>query len=275
MSSCRSGIKEKTRSAPMPSVEPNKEGEPDLPGDNKLCEPVDEFYGFAGDERKWITMPERGRVRDLSHIATDADAESGPTTWEGKLMTLTQVVEQSRPQFLRLAQRITNSREEAEDVVQEALLKAFKNLAQFRGDSKMGTWLFAIVQNTGREWMRKQRGRVYMSLEFARNSDDDALVDDIQEPGRNPEQLCECLELDRLVRSEIDKLCSVSKCAIRMCCLDELSNLDAANALGVSVCTIKSRIFHGKRTLKRALRGARANEMKYRPNLSGCLAIHE
>jgi RNA polymerase sigma-70 factor (ECF subfamily) len=184
---------------------------------------------------------------------TAQDVESGASSWDGKLVTFTQVAEQRRAQLLWQAQRLTNSREEAEDVVQESLLKAFKNLPQFRGESQMGTWLCVIVQNTGREWLRKRKGRVYLPLEHTRNRDDDLLTYDPPDPGRNPEQCCEREEMDNILLSEINKLNSVCKRAIQMCAIEQLSHHEVSKALGVNVFTIKSRIFHGKRMLKRAI----------------------
>jgi DNA-directed RNA polymerase specialized sigma24 family protein len=59
--------------------------------------------------------------------------------------------------------------------------------------------------------------------------------------------------MDSILLTEIDELNSVCKRAIQMCALEELSLLEVANALGVNVITIKSRIFHGKQMLKRAI----------------------
>jgi RNA polymerase sigma-70 factor, ECF subfamily len=190
---------------------------------------------------------------DMSSTMTVSGVKSGPAVREGKLERFMQVAEQRRAQLLWYAQRFTNNREEAEDIVQEALLKAFKNLPQFRGESHMGTWLYVIVQNAGREWLRNRKGKTYLPLEYVRNRDDEPLVLDLPDPGRNPEQFCERREMERILLSEIDKLNSVCKRAIQMCALEELSHLEAANVLGVNVFTMKSRIFHGKRMLKRAI----------------------
>lgn len=196
-------------------------------------------------------LPEGIELEETLAPASAADAESWPSIWDGKLTVFLQVAQQRRAQLLRLANRFANSRDEAEDIVQEALLKAFKNLSQFRGESQMGTWLGVIVLNAGREWIRKRRGRVFLPLEGARDKDDDPFVFDLPDPGRDPEQSCEHREMESILLSEIDELNSVCKSAIRMCTLDGLSHVEAANALGVNVLTIKSRIFHAKRMLKR------------------------
>lgn len=191
-----------------------------------------------------------GLEQVLSPVSA-ANAESGPSAWDGKLAVFLQVTQQRRAQLLRLANRFANSREEAEDIVQEALLKAFKHLPEFRGESQMSSWLGVIVLNAGREGLRKRKGRVFLPLEYVRNGDDDPTVFDLPDPGRDPEQSYAHREMENILLSEIDELNSVSKTAIRMCALDGLSHVEAANALGVNVLTIKSRIFHGKRMLKR------------------------
>lgn len=66
---------------------------------------------------------------------TSADLESVQSAWDCKVVTLLQIAEQRRVQLLWQAQRITNSRDEAEDILREALLKAFTSLPQFRGES--------------------------------------------------------------------------------------------------------------------------------------------
>jgi RNA polymerase sigma-70 factor (ECF subfamily) len=178
---------------------------------------------------------------------------AGQVEVEGKLETFIEVAEHSRERLMWLAQRMTHDRDEAEDIVQEALLKAFKYLPQFRGESQMCTWLGAIVRNTGREWLRERRGRVFISLEYAHDPDDDPILRDFADPGRSPEQYCLHKELSDIVRSEIDGLNPACRGTLRMFALEENSHREAATALGVSITSIKSRICRGKRMLKRAI----------------------
>ncbi len=172
---------------------------------------------------------------------------------EDKLVRFTQAAEKHRAQLLWLAQRITPQREEAEDIVQEALLKAFRSLAQFRGDAQMSTWLRAIVQNTARDWLRNQKGRVLLPLEQTRPSEGSAILFDFPHPAENPEERCERKELEWILRREIRKLNSVSRRALQLCVLEEFSHRAAAHALNISVITVKSRVFSGKQRLKRTV----------------------
>ncbi|MGA7339111.1 MAG: RNA polymerase sigma factor [Terracidiphilus sp.] len=187
-----------------------------------------------------------------SHTAM-GEIESTRAVSADTLDTFVETAEQHRAQLLWLAQRITPFREEAEDIVQEALLKAFRSLRHFRGDAQMSTWLRAIVQNTARDWLRSQRGRVYLPLEQAHPTDGGALQCDFPHPAENPEQRCEREEMEWLLRSEIEKLSSVSRPAVQLCLLEELSHRAAANRLNISAVTVKSRVFSGKERLKRAV----------------------
>ena len=202
-------------------------------------------------------------LEEVSDPATSMDAESESNAWDGRLALFLQVAQQRRTQLLWLAMRFVNNREEAEDVVKEGLMKAFTHLSQFRGESQMGTWLGVIVLNAGREWVRRRKWQVFQPLEYFRDKDDDSFVYDLPDPGRDPEQSCEYSEMENILFSEIDELNSVCKSAIQMCALEGLSHLEAANALGVNAITIKSRIFHAKRMLKRAayLRTGERNDM--------------
>jgi RNA polymerase sigma-70 factor (ECF subfamily) len=209
------------------------------------------FSTRAPELTDWPAYPEGSWQEEIPGPISAGDAGIVPSSWDDKLVVFLQVAQQGRAQLMRLAKRFADSREEAEDIVQEALSKAFQHLQQFRGESQMSTWLGVIVLNAGREWVRKRKGRVFLPLEGARDKDDDPFVFDLPDPGPDPEQSCEHREIESILLSEIDELNSVSKSAIRMCTLDGLSHVEAANALGVNVLTIKSRIFHAKRMLKR------------------------
>jgi RNA polymerase sigma-70 factor (ECF subfamily) len=189
----------------------------------------------------------------MSTASIAFECASGMATSDEKLVRFTQVAEKHRPQLLWLAQRITPQREEAEDIVQEALLKAFRSLAQFRGDAQMSTWLRAIVQNTARDWLRNQKGRVHLPLEQTHPGEGAGVTLDFPHPAESPEESCEREELERILRREIKKLNSVSQRALQLCVLEELSHRAAARALDISVITVKSRVFSGKQRLKRAV----------------------
>lgn len=191
--------------------------------------------------------------QNLSDPESAGDAESDSIAWNNRVAEFLQVIQQSRPQMLRLAHRFTEIREDAEDIVQEAIMKAFRHLSNFRGESQMNTWLGAIVLNAGRESIRRRKGQVLLPLQKVCGQSEEESVSDFPDPYPNPEQNYAHTELAEILHCEIDELTPVCKAAIRMCALDGLSYLEAANALGVNASAIKSRISQGKRKLKRKI----------------------
>ena len=161
--------------------------------------------------------------------------------------------ERRRPQLLRMARRLTQSNEDAEDILQEAFLKAFKALARFRGESQMSSWLGAIVQNTAHEHIRSRRGRVFLSIEYLSKDDGEVVDINLPDTRKNPEETWQMLEMENILREEVSKLTFVCRRAIEVCSLDEQPQADAATALNLSVATMKSRVFRGKRILARSL----------------------
>jgi len=172
---------------------------------------------------------------------------------DGILANFLQAASERRPQLLQVARRITNRNEDAEDVLQEAFLKAYRALPNFRGEAKMSTWLTAIVKNTAREHLRGQRGRVFLSIEYTTGSDNEVVAMDFPDPRHNPEESCERREMDDLLHSEVSKLNRGCRQVIERCVLQEQSQLEAAEALHIRVATVKARVFRAKRMLNRAL----------------------
>lgn len=172
---------------------------------------------------------------------------------EGRIEEFLETAERRRPQLLRMARRMTQCNEDAEDILQEAFLKAFKALAKFRGESQMSSWLGAIVQNTAHEHLRSRRKRIFVSIEYLCKADNEVVEIDLPDPGKNPEQICENNEMEKILREEVGKLGHVCRRAIEMCVLDENPQLTAASSLNLSVATMKSRVFRGKRILGRSI----------------------
>jgi len=171
--------------------------------------------------------------------------------WESKVADFVEAAEQRRGHLLRLARRVTPCNDEAEDIVQEALLRAYRSLPRFRGEARMSTWLQAIVQNAAREWLREQKGRVLLPLE--RQGETDCAPLEIPDPGRTPEESCELAEMRRILRSELEKLSMGCRRAVQLCIFDEIPQRAAAETLEVSVVAIKARIFTAKRMLREAV----------------------
>jgi len=189
----------------------------------------------------------------MSIALSAMEIETDAPMREGTIMEFLETAERRRPQLLRMARRLTNSNEDAEDILQEALMKGFKALAKFRGESQMSSWLGAIVQNTAHEHLRSRRNRVLVSIEYLSRQDNEVIEIDLPDPSKNPEETWQGREIENILREEVGKLGIVCRRAIEMCVLDEHPQAAVASALNLGVATMKSRVFRGKRILERAI----------------------
>lgn len=189
----------------------------------------------------------------LSAIDPEPPLPLPETCIESRVQEFLETAERRRPQLLRMARRLTQSNEDAEDIVQEAFMKAYKALARFRGESQMSSWLGAIVQNTAHEHLRNRRGRVFLSIEYLSKDEGDVVEINLPDSRKNPEETWQSREMEAMLRDEVSKLSVVCRRAIEICSLDEEPQAEAAQALNLSVATMKSRVFRGKRLLARSL----------------------
>lgn len=187
----------------------------------------------------------------MSTTITDFEPETCNSA--DRLATFVEVAKKHRAKLLSLARRMTSRREEAEDIVQEALLKAFRALPRFRGDSRMDTWLHAIVRNAALDYLRDRKGEVELPLEPFQTAGEGISRFEFADPGRSPEECYERIELNRMLDSAMNDVTSLNRVAMQMCVFEELPHRSVANDLKVSVATLKSRVFHGKRMLKKAV----------------------
>ena len=118
---------------------------------------------------------------------------------KGDLAAFEQLVKRYDRRLLRISQTVTHNREDSEDAVQEALLKALQNLAEFREDSQFSTWLIRITINQSLMKLRRQRGQQEVSLDEDLQADGDALPVDVPDRAPNPEQLCWASELRHIL----------------------------------------------------------------------------
>lgn len=192
----------------------------------------------------------------MASMMVSANLEMDAIHWDSKVADFVEAAEQRRAHLVRLARRVTPCNEEAEDIVQEALLRAYRNLPRFRGEARMTTWLQAIVQNAAREWLRQRKDIVLLPIE--RQGDADTAPFEFPDPGRTPEESCQQAEMRHLLRNEMEKLSAGCRRAVELCIFEEASQRAAAQEMKVSVVAVKARIFTAKRLLRESM-GKREN----------------
>lgn len=186
------------------------------------------------------------------------------------------------PALYKTALRLVGSPEDAEDVVQEGMLNAFRNLGRFEGRSQFSTWLTRIVINAGLMRLRSRRAKPAVSLDEKLAADDDlTFADQLRDHAPNPEQLCAQAEFRGIVNRNLDTLSPVLRSAFVLREVQGLSTQEAAETLGISEGTLKARLHRAKRQLTdlvgRALQGRhdskpdrRAGRLGFQPIASAC-----
>src|SRR5205823_8857562 len=153
----------------------------------------------------------------------------------------------------RIAQHITQNREDAEDVVQDAFLKAYSNLAQFQGQSKFYTWLVRIAVNEALMKLRRRRPERTVSLDQEVQTEEDSIPREVADWSPNPEQLYSQGELREILGRTIQGLPPSFRTVFVLRDVEGLSTEETADALGLSVPAVKSRLLRARLQLRERL----------------------
>jgi RNA polymerase sigma-70 factor (ECF subfamily) len=153
----------------------------------------------------------------------------------------------------RIAQHITQNREDAEDVVQEAFLKAYQNLGQFQGQSKFYTWLVRIAVNEALMRLRRRRPERMVSLDEDVKTEDDSVPREVADWSPNPEQQYSQAELKDILTRTIQGLPPGFRTVFVLRDVEGLSTEEAAEALDLSIPAVKSRLLRARLQLRERL----------------------
>jgi RNA polymerase sigma-70 factor, ECF subfamily len=180
---------------------------------------------------------------DLVHACKKGDA----TAFE-------QLVKRYGRRLLRISQTVTRNREDSEDAVQEAFMKAFQNLAEFRENSQFSTWLIRITVNQSLMKLRKQRNqRNEISLDEGLQADGDALALDVPDRSPNPEQLCWASELRDILVRTVEELRPILLTVFVLRDVEGLSIAETAEVLDLSQAAVKARLWRVRLQLRERL----------------------
>src|ERR1700739_4011092 len=129
-----------------------------------------------------------------------AQAREGATGAFGAL------VRRYEGKLCRLAQHVTQNREDAEDVLQETFLKAYEHLDQFKGDSKFYTWIVRIAVNQALMKLRRRKTDKSVSLDESIDTGEDTITREIASWDEDPEQRFSREELGDILDKAIQSL---------------------------------------------------------------------
>lgn len=172
---------------------------------------------------------------------------------EGDVSAYDALVRKYERQIFRIAQHITQNREDAEDVMQDSFLKAYEKLDQFQGNSKFYTWLVRITVNESLMRLRKRRTGKMVSIDEDLETDEGSVPRDLADWAPDPEQNFTQTELGEILEKTIKGLPPGFKVVFELRDVQGLSTEDTAEALGLSVPAVKSRLLRARLQLRERL----------------------
>ena len=216
-------------------------------------------FGFISNKGKQYVCPGANPMSpDSAQVVTSSlaveDVELVLASQAGDTAAFEQIVTRYHRKLLRIAQHIIHNFDDAQDVVQETFLKAFQKLGDFRGDSKLSTWLFRIVVNQSLMALRKQRTKQRAGAEFPMNADEEGnLPLDFSDWRPNPEELYGTSELREVLTGALQELRPALRVVFVLHDVEGRTLLETAEALGLSLPAVKTRSLRARLQLRERL----------------------
>lgn len=172
---------------------------------------------------------------------------------EGDARAFGELVRRYEGKIFRLAQHVTQNREDAEDVLQETFMKAYEHLDQFQGNSKFYTWIVRIAVNQALMKLRRRKTDKSVSIDENIDTGEDTIVREIAAWDEDPEQRFGRDELGEILDTAIQSLDTPYRSVFVLRDIEELSTEETADALGLSVPAVKSRLLRARLQLREKL----------------------
>jgi len=173
---------------------------------------------------------------------------------QGDFRAFTQLVDAHKAKIFALARKLAGNEQDAEDIVQESLLKAIDNIDMFRGDASFGTWLFSIALNEARGHLARQKRRELRSIEeylpAQESHTTDVSTSQRLSDWADPHSKLESEELQRIIDQGLSDLPYIYREAFVLRYVEDLSVKEVAEMIGESEAATKSRILRARLALR-------------------------
>lgn len=176
---------------------------------------------------------------------SDSDQEIIEAIRSGHLRAFGALVDRHKDRAMTLALRMVGEREDAEEVVQDAFLRAFRSLEQFRGESRFSTWFYRILYNAcmTRVTRRPKKGE---TVECG-----DEAIDMMDSNDPSVQQTLENEEEQAVLQEEITRLPETFRTALTLFYVQELSYDEMASILKMPLGTVKTNLSRGRLLLRK------------------------
>jgi len=165
----------------------------------------------------------------------------------------TALVKQYERKIYRLAKHITQNDQDAEDVLQDTFLKAYEHLDGFQGNSKFYTWIVRIAVNESLMKLRKRKGDRTVPLDEPVDTGEEMVAREIAVWEDNPEERYSRDEIQEILDQAVQTLKPDFRTVFILRDIEELSTEETAEALGISIPAVKSRLLRARLALREKL----------------------
>jgi RNA polymerase sigma-70 factor (ECF subfamily) len=169
------------------------------------------------------------------------DREAIEACRQGEREAFDRLVERYQRDVYRLCYRYVNNHQDANDMAQEAFLKAYRALSTFRGDSAFSTWLYRIAVNT------------CLNFRAARRLPQEELSEHVADGATGVAERLQADERSARVREAVARLPKKQRATLILKIYHDLTHEEVARALGASVGTVKANLFHALGNLRKLL----------------------
>ncbi len=167
---------------------------------------------------------------------------------EGNNEAFIELINEHRARVLNICYGFVRNQEEAEDITQEVFIEVFRSISQFRGDSKISTWIYRIAVTRSLNSIKKNRFKQFLTSIETHVESFFATKNDL-----NPEQKLEQKEQNRIINNAINKLPENQRIAFMLYNYDGFSYNNIAEIMNTSLSSVESLIFRAKQNLKKKL----------------------
>lgn len=179
----------------------------------------------------------------------------------GDMDAFEQLVTQYEKKVYSIAYRLVGNHEDASDLAQEAFIKVFKSIKNFRGDASFSTWLYHVVSNVCRDYLRKNKLKT-SSLDEPVVFEGECLERQIIDSSLGPNQIAEQKELQAYVQKLILQLPDDYRLVLVLREYMDFSYEEIAKEMNITMGTVKSRLNRARNMLKDKLLGEREQSIQ-------------
>jgi RNA polymerase sigma-70 factor, ECF subfamily len=186
------------------------------------------------------------------NLMSDLDKQLIKKVRKGNHEAFAQLIDLYKAQVYNICLRMVRIPADAEDLAQEAFIRAYTNIDKYEIDKKFSTWLYRIATNLSIDYLRKKKPGVYLDAELP-GTDGYTMSSMLSSPDPLPEEQIVQSETSHWLHDEIDQLPAKYRAAIILKYMEDLSVKEISEILEIPVPTVKTRIHRGREALRERL----------------------